>query len=227
MATITRERLIELQELYEALKVRVLSIDEKYSLDYVEPKLDLPDSLNLQKLEYTPKTEEELTALAEQAVAAIIISKQASIEKAYSSKLKSVAIKLTQNKNNHFATVNGIMEKYLERCEKIKRRAIEHGLVFSTVTTKYLDKENSTNLAQLQDAATYTNQKSKLIEQEGTDAEEIYQQSCAAQLCEEQNHTAGDHKSHQQEKDEIAPYARQQAPFCFFSALPVHFSTAL
>ena len=180
MATITNERLLELQELYSALKVRVLSIDEKYSLNYVEPKLDLPESLNLQKLEYNPKSHEELMALAEQATAAIIISKQASIDKNYSAKLKNFAIKLTQNNNNAIAALNALLAQHEENCEKINRRAIAHGLVFSTVTTKYLNEENQAYGQRSFDASKEYKQKSDLIEQEQKDAEEIYQQSCAA-----------------------------------------------
>lgn len=180
MATITRERLLELQELYEALKKRVLSIDEKYSLDYVEPKLDLPDSLNLQKLEYNPKSQEELTALAEQAVAAIIISKQANIEKAYSSKLNSVAIKISKNNDTANATLSGLAVQHDEKLEKIKRKAIEHGLVFSNVTSKYITLENRAYDLLVFNTSKEFHQKGELIKQEQEDAEKIYEQSTAA-----------------------------------------------
>ena len=74
--SVSSERLQELAELIAALKKKVLFIDNKYSTDYVEPQLNLPDSLNLEHLTFTPKTDAELTAIAEQQVAASYLAKK-------------------------------------------------------------------------------------------------------------------------------------------------------
>ena len=174
---ISTERMYELIDLYAALKVRVLKIDEKYSLDYVEPDLDLPDSLNLQKLEFTPKTEEELRALAEQSVAATFLSKQASIDKAYATKLNSVASKLALNDNSAATQLDKLVAQYEQNCDVVKKKAMRNGLVFSNVTDKYLSLELESHTKRVLDKTAEFNRKSEVIMQEQSDAENAYQQS--------------------------------------------------
>ena len=170
----------ELIDLYAKLKVRVLKIDEKYSIDYVEPELDMPDSLNLQKLEFTPKTESELYAIAEQTVAATILAKQASIDKSYAAKLNTIASKLAQNSNNATTQLDKLVAQYEENCENIKKKAMSNGLVFSTVTDKYLSLELQSHSKRVLSKTEEFNRKSEEIVQQQADAETAYNQSCAA-----------------------------------------------
>ena len=177
---ITNERMNELVELYDRLKVRVREIDDKYSLEYVEPKLDMPDSLNLQKLEYNPKTEEELMALAEQAVVAAIISKQSSIERAYSAKLKGLTLKLNKLKNKTDQANAQAGENYNEKLKEIHNKIVNNGLVFSTVERKYSMQANADYNDVLNKIVEDSEAETALISQEEVDAEELYQQSLAA-----------------------------------------------
>ena len=91
---LSKERVNELIEIYNGLKARIFRIEEQYSLDFVEPELDMPDSLNLTKLTYQPKSEKELKVLAQQQASATIVSKQASLDKNYNAKLKSLTRKM-------------------------------------------------------------------------------------------------------------------------------------
>ena len=59
---ISSARMKELIAKYDVIKGKVEDIDRKYSLDYREPLLNMPESLGLTKLQYVPKTEEQLRA---------------------------------------------------------------------------------------------------------------------------------------------------------------------
>lgn len=180
MATITTERLKELQQLYENLKLRVKEIDDKYSLEYVEPKLDMPESLNLQKLDYTSKTSKELSALAEQAVAPTMVSKQSAIERAYSTKLKSAALKRDKLKNETDKSIAQAGVDFANTLEEIKRKLINNGLVFSTVGNKYNTQANEDYKELMRKIAQESDIEATHIRQEETDAESLYHQSLAS-----------------------------------------------
>ena len=170
----------ELAERYAQLKVRVMDVDDKYSIEFVEPKLDMPDSLNLQKLEYTPKTDEELEVMAEEAVAAIIISKQRAIERSYSSKLKSLNVKSDKLTLTLSKAVSSTSEDYAKKKEAVRLKLINNGLVFSTVGNKYntlLSEEHSSSIKKIVD---YGERERGLINQEQKNAEEVYNESCVS-----------------------------------------------
>ena len=76
---ISSARMKELIAKYDVIKGKVEDIDRKYSLDYREPLLNMPESLGLTKLQYVPKTEEQLRAAAEERIAASYIAKQSSV----------------------------------------------------------------------------------------------------------------------------------------------------
>ena len=178
MANITNERLAELVELYKKLKERILYIDKKYALDYAEPELDMPNSLNLTKLAYTPKTTEELMAIAEQEVAASIISKQSSLDQNYNTKIKNLTNKLAQLQLTMDQKLQDILDGYYAECESLRRRLANNGLIFSTIATKYNEQLK-------QDLQTKTAKKTEeshaqmnLVVQQQQDAEEIYKERC-------------------------------------------------
>lgn len=177
---VSYERLLELQELYEQLKIRLRDIDDKYSLDYVEPKLDMPESLNLQKLEYTPKTEEELLAIAEQAVAVVIISKLRGVERTYSSQLKSLSLKLDKLNVTLEQKILARSEQYAARRKEIQRKLINNGLVFSSVGDKYYNLANEEFMSDTSKITDEVNAERSLINQEETNAEALYREACAS-----------------------------------------------
>ena len=178
MATITSERLKELMEIYNELKKRIILVDERYSLDYVEPKLDMPDSLNLTKLTYTPKTEQELMELAEQQVAATIISKQATLDKNFNTKVKNFASQMSKMLVVVNEKMLALEKSFQQEMLDIRNRLVNNGLIFSTIKDKYesiaIDNygENSNQLVD-----SYKNNLN-IVKQQQQDAEEIYNQSC-------------------------------------------------
>ena len=184
MATITAERMRELLELYNKLKERITAIDDKYKLDYVEPKITLPDSLSLEKMTYTPKSESELRALAEQYVSATVLSKQRTLDSSYSTKLKSLGRKRTEASRELSVKLKKIDEEYAQALLAVDRKLINNGLLFSTTAstmrsaaaTDYNTKKSETNLDYEEDL--------KALDTEESDLDAVYQESCA-QLDEE------------------------------------------
>lgn len=177
---ITVEHLIELQKLYDQLKERILLIEKKYSLDVQEPTLDLPERLNLEKLTYEPKTEQVLLALAEQKVGATILSKQASLNKNYSDKLKSISTKKDQLQLKYSTLFNNMATGFSDQLDDIKRKVINHGLIFSTVADKYRNQAQSAYKASMAAQTQQYNSELAIINNEQTATSEAYNQSLTA-----------------------------------------------
>lgn len=183
---ISTQRLLELQALYNELKVRVIAVDTKYSLDYVEPQLDLPDSLNLQKLTYTPKTKAELTTLATQEVAATYISKQRSIDSAYANKLKSYTARRAELKEKYDKKLNDATADHTKDMSNLKRKLANNGLLFSTVYTDYVARATRDYNDKIAALILESIAMEQIINNEESATDKSYQQECASLTDEKQ-----------------------------------------
>lgn len=178
MATITPERMRELLEIYNEMKRVILQIDDKYSLVYKEPEIDLPESLNLQKMTYTPKTEAELKSLAEQYVASTILAKQRTLDSAHSTKMRALSRKRSQIAVDMADKSKEIDDDYAVALEKLERKIINNGLLFSSsasnaraaTTAEYSEKKSQSNASFKADL--------ELISAEEFDVEAVYKESC-------------------------------------------------
>ncbi len=178
MTTFSPEQTAYLDEVYAKLKKRIIDVDEKYSLVAGEPHLDMPDSLNLVKLVFTPKSPTELSSIAEQRIAPQMLSKQRSVDSAYSSKLKSLSQQKDKINNDTFDKMDAAAADFEREKAEILRKVIDNGLYFSTVANKYNDlasKRYSETLGQLTDD---NKQRQKAIAQQQTDAEQLYNEQC-------------------------------------------------
>lgn len=145
--SITSERAQELLALYAQLKVTILEIDHKYSLDYYEPKLEFPPTLGLEPLEYVAKTEQELTAIASDYASPAYQTKLRVFEQSYlRSKQTLDTKKLTLAENLRKKLVE-LLDKYNVNVANLRRKLINNGLIFSSVVTtknqQALDDYNS------------------------------------------------------------------------------------
>lgn len=178
MASIPYERLLELVEIYNGLKKRILLIDEKYSLDFVEPKLDMPDSLNLTKLTYTPKSEEELMTLAKQQVAAAIISKQAILDKNHNTKIKNLGLKINEAQQTSAKRAATLQDAHTKALKDIHNRLVNNGLIFSTIKVKYESQAQEDYKTKSEKIAADTVKEIESIVQQMNNADAIYNDSC-------------------------------------------------
>lgn len=180
MAAITQQRLAELQQLYTQLKERILQVDAKYGLEYREPELNMPESLNLKELTYTPKSESELRQTAAQQVAATIISKQRSIDSSYSSKLKSLSADRTRLQQKYSEIYTELRSTYIKNYNNLTRKLINNGLLFSSVSNTARDQELATFNANTAAATKKENEESALLDTEEENIERAYSQACAS-----------------------------------------------
>lgn len=155
----TSERLNEILAIYDELKKRILAIDDKYSTDFHEPVLDLPETLGLEKLVFTPKSKQELTLLVRDKIRAKYQNKVIRIytwRDTYRKDIASRRAKLTEKQRESEKQLKADRdEAYAAMYAKIAR----NGLLFSTV--------RETKLAQI--TSNYESKKAEL--QKETDAE--------------------------------------------------------
>lgn len=177
---ISNERYQELKALYEELKKQCLLIDEKYSLSATEPHLDLPDSLNLQKLTFVPKSEEELNALAEQKVAAVMISKERSAQKSYASQLKSLSAQRKKIFDEDAQKRDKALDELTQEKATVERKVIDNGLYFSNVANKYVTLANEKYNNTLKDIGNDTTAQYEYVTQQEQEADNAYNDVCAS-----------------------------------------------
>ena len=137
--SISTERAQQLLQLFEQLKQTILDIDKKYALNYQEPQLDLPPSLDLQPLEYVPKTQEQLVALARADVSPNHTNKVRNLEQSYLRQKQSLEGKKLRLAESSRKKLEDLLKKYNEDIKKLRRRLVNNGLIYSSVVTKYND----------------------------------------------------------------------------------------
>lgn len=133
---ITPSRLQELTAQFAVIKGQVEQIDRKYSLDYKEPLMDMPESLDLPLLEFTPKTEGELRAEAQQQTEAGFLAESRRLDVSYANNLQRINQKILALEENTRVALAKLSANFNEETAKIKRRLTDNGLLFSTVLTK-------------------------------------------------------------------------------------------
>jgi hypothetical protein len=153
MSTITAERAQELLEQYKELKETILDIDKKYSLNYQEPQLDLPPTLGLQPMEFVPKTEEELRALAAMDVTPSFQNKMRTFEQSYLRQKQSLQSKMFRLSESSRKKLAELLTDYNVDIKKLRRRMVNNGLIYSSVVTQ----ENDKTLQAYNDNVTHTN----------------------------------------------------------------------
>ncbi len=166
MSNITPERAQELLEQYQQLKKTILDIDKKYSLNYQEPQLDLPPTLGLQPMEFVPKTEEELRALATTDVTPTHQNKVRTFEQSYLRQRQSLEGKMFRLSESSRKKLAELLTDYNVDIKKLRRRMVNNGLIYSSVVTQ----QNDNALQEYNDKVTHTtNHYDNLLQQANTD----------------------------------------------------------
>ena len=152
MSNITPERAQELLEQYQQLKETILDIDKKYSLNYQEPQLDLPPTLGLQPMEFVPKTEEELRALATADVTPNHQNKLRTFDQNYLRQRQNLQSKMFRLSESSRKKLAELLTDYNVDIKKLRRRMVNNGLIYSSVVTQ----ENDKTLQQYNDKVEHT-----------------------------------------------------------------------
>lgn len=132
---LTAERITELLKDYALLKSVLLQIDAKYSLSYNDVTLDFPESLGLVKLVYTRPTDAQLTAIAEEKLAAKYQEKQRVITQSYNNSKINIArykANLQANFNKRKAELE---ERHRLAVKELHSKLVNNGISHSTTKT--------------------------------------------------------------------------------------------
>ncbi|MCM1290287.1 MAG: hypothetical protein NC132_04560 [Corallococcus sp.] len=144
---ITQQRAEELAADYAKLKEAVGEVEHKYSLVAYEVDLGFPPDLGLQKLEFIPKTEEEIAALTTLSVQQKCATKQASIEKSFDDARAALLQKQLAADESHRQKTAQLVSDYSKECEAALHKAANANLLYSSIYVnalqKLLEKHNS------------------------------------------------------------------------------------
>ena len=153
---VSAERLAQLREQFIPTKNKIDDIDRKYSLDYVEPKLDMPESLDLPRLEYTPKTQDQLNKLAEEKTEAAYLSdvNRINSNKTYAMlRLDKQLLSLEEKTRLKLAK---LLSKLNSELHNVNVKITNAGMLFSTVAERAkaeLRSEYESKVAQCNESA--------------------------------------------------------------------------
>lgn len=187
---ITQQRADELDEIYQRLKERLSEVDDKYSVSAHDVEMDLPETLGLEHMQYTPKTEEELQTIAEAQTANAYQDKLRSLTNSYNAKISANSQKQSKLTSSHNAKLSTMLAEYNVNCDKIIQRLIDNGLMFSSLITSEVQKERSAYTSRVGNENTsYTSELSVLTAQSGQ-LQDDYEDNCDQLQAEHENDVA-------------------------------------
>ncbi|MCM1533870.1 MAG: hypothetical protein NC099_04360 [Corallococcus sp.] len=131
--SISYNRSLELREMFKPIRTKVEAVDKKYSLDYCEPEMDMPESLDLVKLSYEVKSEAELRALAVNRIEATYIRRRQQLDASHGKALQSINEAYTDIDENLRRTSAKLLADYVVNYNSAYRRLVNNGLMFSSV----------------------------------------------------------------------------------------------
>lgn len=155
--SITAERKTELIAEYAELKQCVTTIDDKYTLNYVLPQVDLPPSLGLEHIPFDEKTEAELRAIAAENVQPTYLSQKDKLIASYTSGLNSNTEAQAALAEKDRKVKAQLLYDYTVGWKKQYARLVNANLMFSSAVStsqqKLLDKYNAAVVEQNTDFA--------------------------------------------------------------------------
>ena len=130
---ISNERLQQIVADYQKLKDKINGVDTKYSLSYVDPELDLPETLGLQPLEFVAKTDDQLQQQAELDTKSAHINRQRNAFNAYNGKKHTLEAKQATLQNNLEQTLQQLQAKQQQQLAKATNHLVQNGTFVSTL----------------------------------------------------------------------------------------------
>lgn len=140
---ISTQRLEQLRREFEPVKAKVDDVDRKYSLDYVEPTLDMPESLDLSPLEYVPKTEQQLQQLADEQTYASYLSNVNRLSSGNASANLKLDKQLLALEEKNRTKIANLLSKLNDEIENVNVKITNAGMLFSTVAERVKAKLRS------------------------------------------------------------------------------------
>lgn len=137
---VSATRLAQLRAEMEPTKKKIDDIDRKYGLDYYEPLVDMPESLDLERLTFTPKSEEELRAIANQQVQPAYLEQVRRLDASWSADQIRVEQTLRAIEQSALKEQAKLLANYNVSVEKLQQRLKDQGMIFSSLITRCAEK---------------------------------------------------------------------------------------
>lgn len=178
--TLTDEQKAQLQSDYAELKSSIAAIDNKYSLSYIEVDLEFPSTLGLERLTFTPKTDEELQALAETQIAARYIEKKRVLEKSYQASLADITYSQSRQSEQHRKKLEELAGEYRHDVDELTHGLVNNGLLYSSIKTSALADALSAYNDKVSEATTQNDAELDALSAKSEALTETYQNNLAA-----------------------------------------------
>ena len=162
-------------EYEEKVKKPVDLIDRKYSLDYKEPLIDMPLSLNLPKLTFTPKTAAELRDQATEQVMPGYYSALRKLDSALASDRIRIEQKLHTIEENARKAQAKLLYEFNAEVAQLRKKLTDNGILFSSVITKISDDARADYQYKVDESNTQTDSERVAVEQQRQAVEDDYQ----------------------------------------------------
>lgn len=131
---------IEKPENYNSLFDKLSSVDSKYSTEYNEPKYNPPESLNLQKLEYTGPSEDDIYEAAKNSLIEKQITAMQKIANTEQSGKASVQSKIDKLLKETQAQAKALENNSSESKKNAQSNAVKRGLARSSIVSEHLNE---------------------------------------------------------------------------------------
>lgn len=162
-------------EYIEKVKKPVDLIDRKYSLDYKEPLIDMPESLNLTKRVFTPDTAEQLHSRATEQVMPSYYSALRKLDSALADDRIRIEQKLHAIEENARKAQAKLLYEFNAEVAQLRKKLTDHGILFSSVITKISDDARADYQLKVDESNTQADSERVAVEQQRQAVEEDYQ----------------------------------------------------
>lgn len=171
---INSDRLAYLRAEFDKVKAQIDQIDRKYSLDYNEPLMDMPASLDLERLTFTPKSEQQLRMLANEQVYASYLEAMRRLDTGLSSDKIRIEQKLHSIEKNARTQQYKLLTVFNAQVAKMRKRLTDNGILFSTLITTQTEKYRKEYDAGLAESNTQADSERVAVQAQLTSVEEEY-----------------------------------------------------
>lgn len=159
-------RLNELLKEFEPVKVKIDDIDRKYGLDYCEPQMDMPESLDLPRLEYEPKSDEQLNRLADEQTYASYLANVNRLNVSNASANLRLDKRLSELEEKTRVKIATLHKKLNDELEDVNVKITNAGMLFSTVAERVKIKLRRACDADVEEANTRLDNDREAVETE-------------------------------------------------------------
>ena len=173
---LSSQRVDELLEEYAKLKKTIGEIDHKYSLDADEVHLDFPPSLGLEKLTFTPKTDNEIALLVDSQVESKCVTRILSAQKNYTNARAALLAQEMSADEAYRQKTTQIADEYAANCVAAQHKAVNANLYYSSIFDEALADLSRAHNAALDEQTTRYKAQKAVFDEKAANNLKVYEQ---------------------------------------------------